>query len=535
MRKLIIRGKEITAVRMAAGDSAPEQYAAAELAKYLEAITGITPDGKDESYAIHLTINPAIGPDGLRISICDTTGLHIQGGNGRGVIYGVYEFLERYAGCRFFMPDLETLGDGDVVVDEGYAYTPVLEFRQSDWMCGNDLSWSVKQKINNRTIPLRSEFPEELGGCQKYVKGWFAHTMKVLTDEDVPCLSDPAILEKTIARVRAALKEDPTATIITVSQNDGLAHCDCERCTAVTEEEDSPMGVQLRFVNAVADAIKDDYPHVVVDTLSYVYTRKPPKITKPRPNVCIRLCSFECCSVHPLTDPTCPENKKFYEDITEWNKICNRIYIWDYVTNFVHSIPVFPNFDSIRENMRFFADHGVKGIYPEGNYYGLKSGEFGELRCYLLAKLMWDPYMSSTEYYRHMDEFLAAYYGEGWRTIRAYIDYTVMEAKGRHFRVANKPFEIIPRDRYEAMEETIDAWWNKAEAMAGDRAEAVRRSRMQWRYLKLMLKPDAAEGQKFLDAVKADNVNWSEWKPYPEEVNFTETPDIWLKNYPGEE
>ena len=36
------------------------------------------------------------------------------------------------------------------------------------------------------------------------------------------------------------------------------------------KEEGSPMGPLLRGVNAIADAIKDEFPHVAVDTLAYV-------------------------------------------------------------------------------------------------------------------------------------------------------------------------------------------------------------------------------------------------------------------------
>ena len=58
--------------------------------------------------------------------------------------------------------------------------------------------------------------------------------------------------------------------------------------------------------------------------------------------------------------------------------------------------------------MRFLAEHGVKGIYPQGNHQSV-SGEFGELHCYLLAKLMQNPFMTEEEYQSHINEFLAAY------------------------------------------------------------------------------------------------------------------------------
>ncbi len=522
MRKLIVKGNVIDRLCVKAGVSAPEQYAAAELVKYLDQM-GI-PAG--EGLAVEVKLDASIGRDGYCIAVSED-GIAICGGNGRGVFYGVYGFLEKYAGARFFMPGLETLGEGDIVVDEGCDFTPIFEFRQSDWACGNpDEDWRLKNRVN---YYARGKAAPEKGGQMKY--GGFVHTLGGFTGtpgDQQPCLSDPENLKKTIAAVRGILEQDPEVTIVSVSQNDNVNYCKCEKCAAVDAEEGSHAGTLIRFVNAVAADIAEDYPNVVIDTLAYQYTRPVPKITKPLPNVCIRLCSIECCFSHPLDDGSCPENQKFHHDIVEWSKICDRIYIWDYVTDFSYYIPTFPNFSVLRQNMRFFAEHGVRGMYPEGNYNSPQSGEFGELRCYLLAKLMWDPMMSTTEYYRHMDEFLAAYYGEGWRYIRAYIDFTCAEAAGAHMSIWANPFHIIPRDKYEAMEETIDAWWDKAEAMAGDRLEAVKRSRIQWRYIRLMLHPDAEEGKALRADVEKDGIRWNEWHNLPEDVDYSKSPDKWF-------
>ena len=522
MRKLTVKGNLIESVRVVAGESGPERYAGAELVKYLEKMGIPAGDG----FTITVKLNEALGRDGYSVEVAED-GIAIAGGNGRGVIYGVYGFLEKYAGARFFMPGLETLGEGDITVDEGCAFTPIFEFRQSDWVCGNpDEDWRLKNRVN---YYARGTAAPEKGGQMKY--GGFVHTLGGFTGvphDQQPCLSDPENLKKTIAAVRGILEKDPEVTIVSVSQNDNVNFCTCEKCAAVDAEEGSHAGTLIRFVNEVAADIAEDYPHVVIDTLAYQYTRPVPKITKPLPNVCIRLCSIECCFCHPLDDESCPENKKFYKDIVDWSKICDRIYIWDYVTNFSYYIPTFPNFGVLRQNMRFFAEHGVKGMYPEGNYQAT-SGEFGELRCYLLAKLMWNPMMSTAEYYRHMDEFLAAYYGEGWRYIRAYIDFTCSEAAGSHMSIWANPFHISPREKYEAMEDTFETWWDRAEAMAGDRLDAVKRSRIQWRYIKLMLHPDAEAGKALRADVEASAIRWNEWHSLPEDLDYSKSPDRWFE------
>ena len=73
---------------------------------------------------------------------------------------------------------------------------------------------------------------------------------------------------------------------------------------AVIAREGSPMGPLLQAVNTIADAIADEFPHIIVDTLAYQYTRPAPKLTKPRSSVVIRLCNIECNFAKPLTDPS---------------------------------------------------------------------------------------------------------------------------------------------------------------------------------------------------------------------------------------
>jgi hypothetical protein len=519
MRRLFIGEKEVSSVSIRPGISEPEKYAAAELEKYLTKIgIPVSEDGAE----IRIGLDKSIGRDGYAIEPCGGS-LSINGGNGRGVIYGVYAFLERYAGVRYFTPTLETLGEGDIRVSEGVRFTPVFEMRKSDWVCGRDVAWCLKQGINDY-----AKIPREKGGYIKY-GGPACHTFGYflgIPQGEQPCLSDPEVLKKIIAGVRKLLEEDPEISIVSVTQNDCGNYCTCEKCAAVDAEEGGPSGSVMRFVNAVAADIAKDYPDVVIQTFAYWYSEKPPRITKPLPNVSVQLCRSGCFS-HRLNDPACPINREFARELLDWNRLCDRLYIWDYVTDFKHYVCPYPNFTQLHANMRFFADHGVRGIYPEGNYQQGQSGEFGELRCYLLAKLMMDPLMSTPEYYRHMDEFLAAYYGAGWRNIRAYIDWCCVEVESGHSGRADDPFDYIPRDRWEAMEDTITGWWDKAEEAAGERLEAVRRSRIQWRWLQQWLHPDPEEAKKLTEDIRAARVQWCEWRILRDDPDYSLDPYEW--------
>ena len=395
VRKLIVNNEIVTSITIKVGDSPSERYAGRSLARYISKIGISAGDG----FTFDIQIDPELPEEGYEI--CPEEGkITIRGGGNRGVIYGVYGFLTHYAGMRFFLPGFETLGEGDIVVNESYALTPVFEHRELDWMCGrNDPDWCVKNGVN---APKWSKISDEMGGTFDYLQGMSAHTLSKMTGTDQlteqPCLSDPEVLKTVIAYVRDVLEKNPGASIVSVSQNDNYNYCKCEKCAAVDAEEGSPAGSLLRFVNVVAADIAEDYPDVIIDTFAYLHTTKPPQITKPLPNVCIRLCTFDCCFSHAINDPTCEQNARFTSYLLGWNEICDNIYIWDYVVNFRHYIPPYPNLLLQRENMRFFAEHGVRGMYPEGNFSSENYGEFGELRCWLLAQLMMNPYMSEEEY-----------------------------------------------------------------------------------------------------------------------------------------
>ncbi len=508
------------------GQTPAEATAAAELQKYLEQRAVVIND--EVGFPITLVLDETLGDDSFKITAStaegENQGMIIAGGNGRGVLYGVYNFLQEFASFRAYTPDLELfLNDDDIVIWDGVLleYHPIFEMRMNDWyryyyepVKQSQLErmpyWYVKNGVNIAHGNWGT-WSGDLGYSWDY-GGLFVHTIGKLTGKTGanPCLCEESLYESALASIRKILAEKPETTIISVSQNDTTSRCTCEKCAAVDAEEGSPSGLWIRFVNRIAEALEDEYPNLVIDTLAYQHTQAAPKVTKPHPNVCVRLCSFKCHFTHPLTDPNCEANKTFVKDLEDWSKICDRIYVWDYTTNYRYYIATYATIDVFRENMQFFAEHNVKGMYPQGNYQTI-SGEFGELRAYLLAKLMWDPYMTEEEYNGHMNEFLAAYYGEGWEYIRMYIDKTCEMYEDSCSNLNQSPLSYASPEQWLTVEETFDEWWNRAEALAGDRLEAVQRSRFQWRYVQALLHPENTKIRDYLIAdVTPYNMHWQE-------------------------
>ena len=111
------------------------------------------------------------------------------------------------------------------------------------------------------------------------------------------CWSNQSLIDTVTKSVLASLHAQPDATVISVSQNDNYNYCNSTAEREIYNDENgSLIGPILRAVNAIADAVKIEFPHrnVAVDTLAYQWTRAAPFKTKPRDNVIIRLCSIEC-------------------------------------------------------------------------------------------------------------------------------------------------------------------------------------------------------------------------------------------------
>ncbi len=483
----------------------------------------------------------AVAVNGYRIQVIDGN-IHIAGTGERGLQAGTYRFLEEFCGRKVYTRTITVLPNAESVVvpaDTDIVYEPYFEYTDTDWNSPRDVEYSMANGLNGGTY---RRLPEEMGGTVNYLGG-FCHTMGGLCETvahkdsnpeqlalhdgertvEQPCLTNPDVLAIATKNVLAILEEkyDPTASvqIVSVTQNDNYNYCECERCKAFESAHgDVQSATMINFVNQIADAVKDaGYENAVIDTFAYQYTRQAPTGIIPRENVIVRLCTIECCFCHTLDDPSCERNSELMKDLADWNRICNRIYVWDYTTNYSNTCIVFPDFDVIQRNMQVFYEHGVKGVYEEGNYYiDNCDTEFGELRAYMIAKSMQDPYCDMDA---EIDGFLAAYYGPGGELIEGiiqkHLEY-IGEKPGGHIGIGEGPNESFRfSDREIAL---IDDMWNKAKEAAetAEQLEHIARSELSWRFWKAstnkgeysLLNPCRyEEKQKLFDDLKEFGVN----------------------------
>jgi hypothetical protein len=270
-----------------------------------------------------------------------------------------------------------------------------------------------------------------------------------------------------------AMRAQPEAFVFSVSQNDTDKHCECPACQALAEQEDSQIAPVLQLVNRVAETVEKEFPDKAVETLAYQWTRRPPKHMRPRPNVIIRLCSIECCFAHPLGECDCAANQSFRRDLEGWAHVSQRLWVWDYVTDFAHYLLPFPNQRVRDDNIRLFVKNHVTGIFEQDTYETPHS-ELAALGGYLTAKFLWNPeYDEETA----MSEFLTAYYGPAAATVRRYIDLLHDRAERENIHV----MIFVPVTHPHLTDELLvqaDAMWHEAEQLAADDAAVLRRVKL---------------------------------------------------------
>lgn len=484
----------------------PEKTAARELSGYLKQVTGadfhIRSESQVRSDAPQIVVGQcsraksilagvdwnALGYDGIVLKTKGNT-LVLAGGRPRGSLYAVYTFLEDTVGCRWwtstesYIPRKRTLQVPALDV----TYVPKLRYREAFYRDPiENPRFAAKLKLNGHFYNIPAEYGGHysiIGWCHTFYSllppqeyfaqhpEWYSEINgKRTTDWAQLCLTNEEMRKELTKNALERIRKNPIAGIISISQNDWHGPCQCAKCKAVVQEEGSESGPLIRFVNAVAEDIEREFPEVMVETLAYQYTRKPPLHVRPRRNVVVRLCTIECSFTQPLEADA---NKAFRDDMAAWSAIAPNLYVWDYVTDFSCYLIPHPNMRVLAPNIRFFEKNNAIGVFEQGDS-ATSVGDFVRLRAWLLAHLLWNP---SLDEKKLMSEFINGYYGAAGPYIAKYLDliHDSLSRSGKSVGCYHQETSYLGLDELnEAMR-----LFNKAEAAVKNNPVLLRRIRRE--------------------------------------------------------
>ncbi len=513
------------------------RYAASELQKYLLKATGAAIPyfsdrcdmrGPEIRIGAEVRGETSFETDLREDGFCiRATGEHITitGSTSRGVLYGVYRFLEIFCDFRCFTDTVETIGEYDVLeieLDE-IKEEPAFECRDAYFRHAFDGDFAAKNRLNASLCDLSVA----KGGRIKWFN--FHHSYRDLVPEEVYfeehpeyfseidgkrernsqlCLTNPEVLDIAEATLRRWIKENPECRVFSVAQNDNERRCTCEKCMALEKEEESPAGPIIHFANALADRIKYDYPNVLIHTFAYQYSLPAPKKVVARDNVIVRICSFGCRFDRPFEELAVKypdsENAVFVNALHDWKAHASRIYVWDYAVNFRNYFQPFIHLHTMAKNIRLFERLGVRGLMEQGNFAFGGGAAFDDLKAYIAARLLFDP---STDVDGEISRFLCGVYGkEAGALLGEYLEMMEKTCSGSPLSLYQYPDAEYITDE---LVEKADRIFKKAISVAESATfrERVKREYLSVRFLKITRSPLDTKGRNeliddFFDDVK---------------------------------
>lgn len=533
--QLVTNGTAAADIILPDNPTASESFAAKELQSYLANISGAqlairpathTPIqnavllGTDatSSQIRKLGISFPANPGGEDyVIVTSGTSLVIGGGRPRGTLYGVYAFLEDTLGCRWYTPDCTKIPPQKTIElpPLRIADTPAFEYREPFYTEGWDHSWAAQNRVNGHSTHLE----EMRGGSIGYYP--HAHTFYKIVppekysashpeyfseingkrkwDDAQLCMTNPDVTSITAQTVIQWAHDEKWAQLFCVEQNDCGNWCTCANCRKIADEEGAQSGVLMRYLNAVGERLEKAEPQAKILTLAYQWTEAPPRITAPRANVRVQLAPINNCFGHPID--SCDINKASYANLQNWSRLTQNLYIWHYGRNLACYLLPYPDFDELAGSLRAYQRLGVKGVFIEGAYGSVGGSELADMRCWVLAKLLWQP---QRDHWSLMQEFATAYYGPAGPPIIQYLH--LLHDKIRQDNIHLKVYEAPEKAAYLTTDvlTRAESLFQQAEDSVTSNPQflaRVQKARLAIEYARLVKSTDDAERKKYAHIV----------------------------------
>ncbi len=366
------------------------------------------------------------------------------GGSGRGLLYGVYCFLENELGIRFLADNVEKVPVYQELRELGKlnrSGRPALIYRDifRNYLKDDKGKFAARLRLNRRgDAPISTSF----GGTFNYGKPYHCHTFCFYLPEKKYlktnpeyfslikgvrkggfisgqlCLSNPEVAKVLLPKLRQNILDERAAAeksgrapsiLFDLSMNDNAKSCECENCRKEIAEY-GHSGQLLKFLNPIAETIGKEFPDVYLTTLAYFHCEElPKKPITPAKNLIIKFCDT---ITNQASGITAKENALYRERLEKWGKIADNLFIWDYSIAYHSQIFPYPSEFETAELTREYIKNHVSGIFWEHEHPDCS--DMHELKVYVEAKTMENPALDNRKLIK---EFCMDFYGRAGEMI----------------------------------------------------------------------------------------------------------------------
>lgn len=496
-----------------------EKYASEELAKYIGLSTGTTISVKDEralvgnKKIISIGFTEFLKQADIKIDETELNGcgfiiktvgetLFIAGAGDRGTLYGVYDYLEKILGIRFFDIDCEKIPENktlplyktDVTEVPAFRYAVNLsdatyhvadqaftakcrythEFLAMDKKYGGNLNlnYDINTVHNNLTyVPVAEYYNTSAQKAENAHMFYISNGDPIdicysdgidengSVDESMPVSAAKAYIEG----LKKYILKNPSAEYYTCGQEDITSCCTCEKCSANFERFGYTSATVLRFYNAVAKEIQawaDEQKElngkqIKIVIFAYYFSAEAP-VTKDEngkykpvdesvvlaDNVVVRFADITSNVFYSTVDDensTLVYNSEYFE---RWKPLLNNnCWYWTYTTNHTYFYAYTPTLQKLKKSLVAVKDVGCEYALLQANssdYHDWKA----VMENYVCAELLWNPYRDVNAL---RNEFIDYYYGAAAEDVR-YVTLTLEEHISNLIQNVDKRFYVSPLD-----------------------------------------------------------------------------------------
>lgn len=382
--------------------------------------------------------------NGWAVRSCDGR-VAISGVNRFGAAYGVYEFLEKKLGCRWYTPfdpptvpkaDLTTLGDFELVGAPALRHRWIHALDNCASLIRDGALFELRNKLNvlgggefrNVELPdgctrlttdmtivkcahtLFSLIPPH--GKEEYFKKhpeWFSYVREGSVgrraDDRQLCFSNLE-LRRELAKNLLASVSDSGEHLYSLSAEDvGGPLCECDRCMELQRRYGTPGAPLFACLSDVAKLVEAKNPKAMLGTLAYRrdQTQIPPndEFSDFADNVLILFAPIQNDISKSMDHPN---NAFAYRDMQDWGRKAKNIWAWYYPVPYRDYSP-FGGAFRFAKDLRLMKDAGLTGACYE-HTMGLGCGTgFYDMYVWILVKLFSDPTLDEKALMREFCDF----------------------------------------------------------------------------------------------------------------------------------
>jgi hypothetical protein len=359
-----------------------------------------------------------------------------------GTEYAVYDFLNRL-GVRWFMPGDygEVVPKQETIVFAEQTITQKPDFVMRNWwlhalpeIAEQEKRWKLRNKMNPDpmfAIPgdssarnitadpaLIEEHPE-----------YFAMNADGTRNPHLPNLSNPEAVRIAADKIKQFFRENPDANSYGFAPDDGLPR-DYDPETVKLNQgfvevlgrpgvpaEMSISEEWMRFVKAVTEEVRKEFPDAYIATNGYANRDIPPQGVTPDDHMVLMFAAIWSCTLHAYDDDHCWQKTRQGQMLKRWCELCKNVWIYGYnYQMLVSGLTPLPESRKLARDFPLMKRWGVMGFNDENRNVWAEAGIFSR---YLRAQLEWN---ANADVEALADDFYAKWYGAAARPMRAFYD-----------------------------------------------------------------------------------------------------------------